>query len=232
MQREKASSKADARKPRRREISPQFAPAMNFDQEREQPPARQKSVKRTELPSYPVTTIVWFLSVLFLVNQVGCRTIAPSDTTNAQSDPHVKYHWSCGLNVAYVTLRLFHRDVEINELANELTVGAFFEQDASFLNLVKAFEKYGLIAKGFKADYPQEIIEFAGPENVLIVRVNCNGRDRVLGHFIVIKGTQDGFILIDPPYHPKKFTRQDATEGKVLSDASGEFLVVNKPKRS
>jgi len=173
-----------------------------------------------------VAILICFLAGLFLTKQAGCHMVAPADVAANRGYSPVEYHWNCGLNVGYVTLRLFHKDVNIYKLADEIKAGERLERNVSLLDLKKAFEKYGLTAKGFKADYPEEIIEFAQPENILIIRLDFYLVDQNIGHFIAIKGGRDHVIVIDPPYHPKKFARQDIIEYGILSHATGEFLLV------
>lgn len=173
-----------------------------------------------------IKTIAWFLACLFLVNQPGCHTPAPRDITSTRGGPNVEYYRNCGLNVGYVTLRLFHKDVDIYKLADEIKAGVHLERNVSLLALKKAFEKYGLIAEAFKADYPEEIIAFSEADVILIVRVDSCPGDNNVGHFIVIKGGRDHVIVIDPPYRPEKFTRKDIIEEGILSGITGEFLVV------
>lgn len=188
--------------------------------------APQSNVKTIKHSGRFVAILISFLVSLFLANQGGCYISAPAKRATARDSQLVDYHWNCGLNVGYVTLRLFRRDVNIYKLAEEIKAGERLERNVSLLDLKKAFEKRGLIAEGFKADYPEEIIEFAQPDSVLIVRVDSHIGDQSIGHFIVIKGNRDHVIVIDPPYHPKKFTRQSIIEDGVLSRTSREFLVV------
>lgn len=174
--------------------------------------------------------VLWCLASLFLLNQAGCHTSSCCDSQASRSSANVEYHWNCGLNVAYITLRLFHRDVNLYKLADEIGAGVYFERDVSLLALKKAFEEYGLIAEGFTADYPEEIMGFAKPDNILVVYVDCCCGNQKLGHFIVVKGFQDHVLVIDPPYHPKRFTRQNIIEKGPLFAATGEFLVVYEPE--
>jgi ABC-type bacteriocin/lantibiotic exporter with double-glycine peptidase domain len=140
------------------------------------------------------------------------------------------YYWNCGLNVAYIAIRLFHKEVDIYQLADEIKAGTHLERDVSLLDLKRVFEKYGLAAEGFRADYAEELISFAKPDIILIVRIDSHRRDQDVGHFIVIKGGQDYVIVIDPPCHPKRFAKEDIIEDDVLSTASGEFLAVYEPE--
>jgi hypothetical protein len=133
------------------------------------------------------------------------------------------------LNAGYVTLRLFHKDVDIAGLAEQIKAGARLEREVSLLDLKKAFEKHDLIAEGFKYDHPEEIIEFAQPGIILIVHIGSMSGVQNAGHFIVIKGGCEHLVVIDPPYHPKKFAKKDIIEDTILSRASGEFLVVQEP---
>lgn len=187
--------------------------------------AGQKSVNSPESAPF-VVTAMWVLAGLFLSNQGGCRMTTPADMTIGRDNQLAEYHWNCGLNVAYITVRLFHADVDIYKLADEIKAGVRLERSVSLLDLKRAFEKHGLIAEGFRADYSEEIIPFAEPDNILIVRVESRFRDQTIGHFIVIKGSQDYVVVIDPASHPKRLAKENIIEEGVLSSASGEFLVV------
>ena len=87
--------------------------------------------------------MIWLLAGLLLVaNQAGCHSVAPANrTTNKGSLPVEEYHWNCGLNTGYITLRLFRKDVDIIELADEIKAGPYLKRSVSLLNLKKAFEK-------------------------------------------------------------------------------------------
>ena len=176
-----------------------------------------------------IKTITWFLVGISLANQLGCYTEVPRDMTTASGGPKTGYYWNCGLNVGYVTIRLFHKDVNIYKFGDEINAGAYLERDVSLLDLKKAFEKYGLVAEGFKADELEEIIGFSKPDNILIVRFESCREDIKAGHFTVVKGGRDHVIVLDPPYHPKKFTTQGIIEDGILGGVSGEFLVVYEP---
>lgn len=191
-------------------------------------PARQIAIKATNSSGYLLRGLTWFLAGLLSVSQAGCHSAQPSDTTAGQPRQNVEYHWNCGLNVGYITLRLFHKEVDIAKLVDELEAGAHFERNISLVNLKKAFEKYGLIAEGFKADYPEEIIGFAKSDSILIVCLESGSAEQIVGHFILIKVLHNDVLVIDPPCHPQKFTKQDIIEGDVLSNATGEFLTVHK----
>jgi len=200
--------------------------ATDTNQVSRSPLLQQPNAKTAKSSGRGVAILIWFLAALFLSNQAGCHIGRSSDTTTNRGGAHVEYRWNCGLNVAYVTLRLFHKDVNIYKLADEVKAGDRLERNVSLLDLKKAFEKYGLTAEGFKADYPEEIIEFAQPHSILIVRIESRLGDQSIAHFIVIKGDRDHVIVIDPPYRPKKFTRQDIINDGILSRTSGEFLIV------
>jgi len=191
--------------------------------------AQQTSLTTAKSSGHLVAMLIWLLAGLFLSNQGGCYISAPAKRATARDSQLVDYHWNCGLNVGYITLRLFHKDVDIYKLADEIKADERLERNVSLLDLKKAFEKRGLIAEGFKADYTEEIIEFAQPGIILIVRIAPLSGGHNAGHFIMIKGDRDHIIVIDPPYHPKKFTKKDVIEDDILSGASGEFLFVYEP---
>jgi len=177
-----------------------------------------------------VTTVIWFLAGALLASALSCHVAAPPDLTGTPCAPDVDYHWNCGLNVGYITLRLFDKNVDIYRLADELKAGPHLERNISLLDLKIVFEKYGLIAEGYKADCLEEIITFAQPEIMLIVRLDSRIGQHNLGHFLLIKGGPDHVLLIDPPHHPKKFRLDQIIEAGVISSTTGEFLVVYEPQ--
>jgi hypothetical protein len=204
----------------------EVARSINKDQLSKADLRQQEIVNRRKSSEWFVVTAMWFLVGLFFSHQPACRIAPPADLPTARGDPHSEYHWNCGLNAAYIALRLLHKHVSIYSLGQEINAGAYLERNVSFLDLKKLFERYELNAEGFKADYPEEIIQFAKADRVLIVRMASPRGHQGVGHFIVVKGARDYVIVIDPPYHPKKFTRQDIIKHDILSRTTGEFLLV------
>jgi len=193
-------------------------------------PARTLSPKAVKPTSCSVALAVSILLILFFASPIGCNIAPTSNSTTAKKSlPNNYYRWNCGVNVAYISLRLFGKQTDIHDLADQLKAGPRFQGNVSFLSLKKAFQDYGLFAEGFKADSPEEILSFAKPDNILILYVHRDFANQTVGHFIIIK-TLNGYLLtLDPPHHPKKFTRSDMIHDGVLSAASGEFLIIYEP---
>lgn len=169
---------------------------------------------------------IWVLFSLLLSSQLGCSATPSADMKSRPEGRPVEYQWNCGLNVGYIGLRLFSKDVDIYELAHEINAGPRLGRGVSMLDLKRAFEKHGLVAQGFRADYPQEIIALSEPDNILIVRLESVPGDQSTGHFVLIKGGRNHATVVDPPCRPKRFSKEDIIEKGVLSSASGEFLVL------
>lgn len=178
---------------------------------------------------------VLFLIILLLIVQGGCGIFDTKGKMNTETVPATMptvYQWNCGVNAAYVTLRLFHRDVAFNKLGEQLRAGPHFEQEVSFFYLKRVFEKNGLIAKAYQADYTEEILEFCQPTDVAIVKLNSCGADRDIGHFIIVRKRKDSAIVINPPHFPIEYDIQEIIEEGIILDSSGEFLLVSDPEQA
>lgn len=174
-----------------------------------------------------VLVLLVLVSIIFVFVQMGCdgqRRFARQEMGERG------YHWNCGLNVAYISLKLFGQEVDINDLAKDLDAGAYFERDVSMLRLKQALERRGLIVEGFRADSTKEIIRFANSENVLILRMGWDRNVGGTGHFILIKACGKDIIRIDPPRNVERFAKENELTGKFLANATGEFLVISKEK--
>jgi len=170
-------------------------------------------------------TISVAISQLLFAAAVCANETATSQS--AQFVPVQTYHLNCGVNVAYVTLRLFNRIASLKEVSQTIGAGFTFERNVSLLDLKTMFVASGLVVEGFKADQLEEMADFAKVGDVLVVRVeHC--ADQQIGHFVVLKPTPNWVILIDPPYRPRALAKKDLLKDPVLSRATGEFLVVSE----
>ena len=174
-------------------------------------------------------TIITALIISFFLTN---HQIALAETQIQRYDSTSKdeYNWNCGFNVTYVALRFFQKEIVFPSVVKQLNIGRQFKRNATFLDIKNCLEKNELLVSGYKANSPKEIVDFAKPGHILIIREHAYYGDQDIGHFIVFRRIQDRFQIIDPPYSPKSFTSDIDLP---VSGWSGEFLdIIDCPQTS
>lgn len=165
-----------------------------------------------------------FLFVICMAAQGGREDAASSASASATAE--LECRTNCAVNVGYVTLRLFQRDVPLQEFVQQLDAGRQLERVCSLGDLKRAFQVQGLACEGFRADRAGSILDYLNAQNLIVLRIE-SFRPGV-GHFLMLKASSDGYIVIDPPNTPVLRSREELLSGFPLNVASGEFLVVSE----
>ena len=147
------------------------------------------------------------------------------------SDPALVFRDNCGLDVSYLTLKLFGISVPAKQLAREIGAGETFANETSLLSLKKAFDEHGLCAAAYKADSPAEILGYLDSKAVILLRLERNAYPKPIYHFCAIKLMGEDIAFLDPPRKPRKFPRNAFPSALQPAEVTGEFLVVSRPSQ-
>jgi len=124
-----------------------------------------------------------------------------------QTTVHQQYDFSCG-SAAVATLLSFHYDHPVSEAEVFQAMFALGDQQKirregfSLLDMKRYLAAQGLVADGF--EQPLEKLAAAGYPAIVLLS------ERGYHHFVVVKGVQDGRVLVgDPAFGTRAMRRSD-----------------------
>jgi hypothetical protein len=149
----------------------------------------------------------------------------------AQSRPNsdVPYVSNCGVNLTYMALNLFHREMPMADVVAELGAGPAMVRNCSLGDMKGLFENHGLQVKGCKADTLEEACAFLKPGTAMILRKKYTLGHQDVGHFVMAWSGSRGVAVLDPPRAPRWITRESLSRDPLLDGFSGEFLTIADP---
>ena len=166
--------------------------------------------------------------VLCLCHTTTGRAGEPAEPSGGIWQP-VPFRMNCAVNTGYVVSRYFGKQLTLDEFARRIHAGPAAERDCSLLDMKRAMISFGLDVEGLSSQPVERLLGFARGNAVLIVRLKGSTGRQNDGHFIIVVGLRDGYLIVDPPYESAVVKRSNINENRLLSLATGEFLRVAEP---
>lgn len=168
--------------------------------------------------------------LVFFILIYSTHPCAAANNTDIVSIQQSTWISNCGVNSAYVLLRLFGIETTIPEVAFSTKAGERHENQLSLLDLKKLFEKHNLKVEGLNTPNIKETIDSCRNDTILVIHLQKMLAGRMIGHFVVAVPAAQGAILIDPPMGPVYVSDANLEETFLMQQATGKVLLVTRPK--
>ena len=153
----------------------------------------------------------------------GCSNRLIESATPVEKD----YHENCGVNVAYLILRILEKQVDLQSVAQGLNAGDTFAQPVSMLQIKNILEQNHIKVFGLQADESDEFI-LCAQDSFLILHIKPDANPSDIGHYIIVTKLQDHYIMIDPPRMVTSIEKEKLKEILNTNRINNKFLMVAK----
>jgi hypothetical protein len=171
------------------------------------------------------SSLVVFLTAMLFCVAFAHKSVEADGLANSSSDA---VSVNCGVCDACFCLQWFNRNADLEQVANQMSAGEFYDRPCSMWDLKQTINNYNLQADGFKADSIKEIVNSLQPTSLAIVQLSPGPDGNDLGHYVVLVRVRSQMAVVDPPAPIRFCTKEEIVNDLELSRATGAFLLVSE----